>query len=114
MKFPSAFHDALIEEMTAGPRKELAIVLRTVNPPSPGERYRVRFGAIDNYAAVVKTQESIQADSEDGAYVGRVDKMHVLNESAPAKDSTEVAIQIDHWETFVIKCKKISISKEKS
>ena len=112
--FPSTFHDALIEEMTAGPRKELAIVLRTVNPPSPGNRYRVRFGAIDNYAVVVKTLEGIQADSENGAYVGRVDQMHVLNEAAPARDLTEVEIKIDHWEPFVIKCRKISISKEAS
>ena len=49
VKLPSVFHDALIEEMTAGPRKELAIILRTVKPPHPQERYRVRFGAIENW-----------------------------------------------------------------
>lgn len=114
MKLPSVFHDALIEKMTAGPRKELAIVLRTVNPPHPEERYRVRFGAIENYDAVVAALENIQAEAADEDYVGRIDEMQVLNEAAAAGDLAEVAIQIDHWERFVIKCKKITISKENS
>lgn len=114
MKLPTIFHDALIQELIAGPRKELTIILLTVNPPHPQERYRIRFGAIENYATIVKILEGIQVESDDGGYVGRVDQMQVLNEDAPAKDLMEVAIQIDHWERLVLRCRKISISKESS
>lgn len=101
------FHDANLESVRLGPRREvtLRIVLYSIFYPG-APRVEVRFGGIFDSETVHKYFEriQIQGGDEPDSYLARFDALHYDSKKASKPGDLYFFLQLDHYGALKIHC----------
>ena len=103
--FDHSLHDAWIESVTIGPRREIRLSLALgsarISDPRLPDAATFRLGTIANFEEVHAFFARFEPEP-----IARIDRVSVLSQSGP---SSTVALEIDPQGTIEVECSKLEL-----